>query len=186
MIHAVTSRSGEIVSLDEAKQQLRVWDPAEDNRVRSLLSAARSYCERWGEITLTQTATRTVKCEAWPSGGWVLKNPPVTAVTSITYIDADGDSQTLAASNYRTHLTEAGFGLIEWDDDAVLPTLASRDDAITVTYTTGWGENAPEDAKAAILLTLQSIDAQGDTRDLAYAENAAKGLLSGLAAWTYA
>jgi hypothetical protein len=67
-----------------------------------------------------------------------------------------------------------------------LPTLDTRADAVTVTYTTGWGSDAPGDAKAAILLTLQSIDAQGDTRDLAYAENAAKSLLSGLAAWTYA
>lgn len=188
MIETVTSQTGEIVTLEEAKRQLGVWDSADDARVDLMLKAARAYCEGWGEITLRQSATRAVKCSDWPVGGWVLKHPPVTAVSSVTYYDANGTSQTFSSSNYRTHLTAAGFGRVEYVDGVALPSLADRSDAITLTYVTGWGtqDAAPEDAKAAILLTLTSLFGEDDTRNLAYAETAAKQLLSGISAWTYA
>lgn len=191
MIETVESSSGEIVTLEEAKAHLGVWDSALDTRVKSDLAAARAYCEGWGEITLRLSTARTVKCDSWPSGGWVLKHPPVTGVTSIQYYDADNTQQTLSTSLYRTHLTEAGYGVVSWADEVGtfdLPDLSPREDAVTVSYGTGWvtADAAPDDLKAAIRLTLRSIYGEDDTRQLGYAKDAALALLTGRAAWTYA
>ena len=191
MIETVANASGEIVSLGEAKRKLGVWDDSDDAYVETHLKAARAYCEEWMETTLRLSATRTVQSDCWPLGGWVLKHPPVTAVTGITYYDSNNQSQTLSTSLYRTHLTMAGFAVVEWADEAsgfVRPALTERDDAVTVTYTAGWGtaDNAPADLKAAVLLTLEHLFGEGETKDLGYARAAAMRLLAGRAAPTYA
>lgn len=188
-IETVSSESGEIVDLAEAKEHLGVWDDDQDSKVNLMLTAARDYCERWGEITLRQSATRTHATRDWPSCGWVLRRPPVTAVSSITYYDADNASQTLASSNYRVSITAEGFAHIEYAASATLPTLYDRQDAVTVNYTTGWGVDSsawPPSGKAAILLTLTYLYGEDDTRQLDSAEKAAKSLLAGIAAPTYA
>ena len=188
MIETITAQSGEIVSLEEAKRELGVWDSADDGRVRLLLEAARGYCEEWGEITLRLAATRTIACETWPASGWLLRRPPVLAVTAITYYDTSDQQQTLASSAYRTHGTAAGLMLVEIKSDAQRPGLTDRADAVTVTYTTGWGtaDAAPADLKAAILLTMKHLFGEDDTKDLGYARAAAQRLLTGRAASTYA
>lgn len=191
MIETVASQTGEIVSLEEAKRELGVWDSADDARVRSRMEAARAYCEEWGEITLRLSATRTLECESWPAAGFVLRKPPVIGVTSVSYYDTNGTSQTLNASNYRVHTTAAGYAVVEWARDQSgfeLPATASRQDAVTVTYTAGWqtAAAAPHDLKAAILLTLRHLDMEGQTKDLGYARNAAMRLLAGRAAPSYA
>lgn len=188
MIETVESQSGEIVSLNEVKRELGIWDSADDARARSRMEAARAYCEGWGEITLRLETVRTVRCESWPPGGFVLKHPPVTAVGSITYYDAEGVSQTLDTGSYRSHITAAGFGVVEWVNGFARPALQDRRDAVTVTYTTGWStqEAAPEDLKAAILLTAKHLEGEDDTKSLYYAKRAAMQLLTGRSAWTYA
>lgn len=193
MIETIANATGEIVSLDEAKQQLRVWDSAEDARVRLMLEAARAYCEEWSESTLRLSATRTASNEGWPAGGWGLRHPPVSAVNSITYYDQTNTLRTLSSSNYRVTLTAAGCALVAWADNAsgfTLPGIADRPDAVTVTYTTGWGtaEAAPADAKAAVLLVLQWIDGQADHKSVLPTQviNAAQQILAGRSAWNYA
>lgn len=188
VIETVSDGSGEIVSLAEAKEHLGVWDDQEDSRVDLLLQAARAYCEEWAEVTLRLSATRTYSTRNWPLGGWVLRRPPVTAVTSVQYYDAGDSLQTLTEGNYRTSLTAAGFGIVEYATGAVLPAACDRQDAVTITYTTGYGSapDAPANAKAAILLVAQHLYGEDDTRQIAYAKQAAMSLLAGIAAPTYA
>lgn len=189
MIETVASATGEIVSLDEAKRQLGVWDSADDSRVRLFLEAARNYCERWSETTLRLSATRTTACDRFPAGGWRLGYPPVTGVTSVTYYDSDNASQTWASSNYRVNITQHGVAEVEIDSQATYPVVYDRQDAVTVTYTTGWAtaEAAPGDAKAAILLVLSHLYDAGDVKPATaeQSKKAALNLLTGFADPSY-
>lgn len=187
-LETVSSQSGEIVSLDEAKEQLGVWDESQDSYVTRLIQQARDFCERWAERTLSLTATRTYATRNWPSDGWVLRHPPVLAVSSIVYRDTDNTEQTLATSNYQVNLTEDGFAYVEYTADATLPDLYDRQDAVTVTYTTGYASSAvaPATAKAAMILVMQALD---ETEKPAVADNMmarAKNMLSTVSAPTYA
>lgn len=189
MIDAVTSATGEIVSLEEARNHLRIWDTAEDGRVVALLEAARGYCEEWAELSLRQTMTRTLKASAWPREGWRLRFPPVIAVSSVTYQDATDTTQTLPAGQYRVLPTREGYAAIEWTDAATFPALADRGDAVTVTYTTGWqsAAAAPAALKQAILLTLTHLETAGDpeAKPADAAKDAAMRLMIPFAAWSY-
>lgn len=190
MIETVASSTGEIVSLEEVKLQLGVWDSAFDSRVRTTLEAARSYCERWSESTLRLTTVRTTEFARWPATGCVLRWPPVVSIASIEYFDQDGNEQTLSTDLYKVHITGTGRAIIEWSRvaGATLPDVQDTDDAIKVTYTTGWQSegNAPGDAKAAILLTARHLYGEDEPRDLRYAKEAAMNLLTTQANPSYA
>lgn len=187
-IETISSESGEIVTLDEFKRELGIWDSAEDTRATLLLESARDFCERWGERTLRLSATRTFATNDWPCGGWTLRHPPVTAVSSITYYDADDSLQTLATSNYQVNMSEGGFAYIEYTDTATLPTLHDRQDAVIVTYTTGYSSAsaAPAAAKYAIIQAGKSLISMGDVRQAERDERCAKTLLSTVSAPNYA
>src|SRR5690606_10651072 len=111
-IETVSSESGEIVTLDEAKLQLGIWDQDMDSYVASLIQQARDFCSRWSDRTLRLSVTRTYATRNWPRDGWVLKHPPVLAISSVTYYDAENVEQTLDAANYQLNLTAEGFGLV--------------------------------------------------------------------------
>lgn len=187
-VETVSSESGEIVTLDEAKLQLGIWDDGMDAYVTSLIQQARDFCSRWSERTLRLSATRTYATRNWPSDGWVLRHPPVLAVSSIAYYDTNNAQQTLASSNYHVNVTADGFGRIEWSADADRPSVYDRPDAVTVTYTTGYAsaEVAPATAKAAMILVMQALD---ETEKPAVSDNMmarAKNMLTTVSAPTYA
>ncbi len=191
MIEILVSTAGEIVSLDEAKRDLGVWDDSDDHRVSTNLAAARAYCERWSQTTLRLDAVRELKLSRWPVAGCVLRWPPVVSVDSITYRDTEDIEQTLSPAAYRVHVTAQGRGLIEWARDTAgfsLPDLRLREDAITIRYRTGWqtAGDAPADAKSAIMLIARTIYGEDEPRDLRYAKEAAMHLLSTHAQPTYA
>ena len=187
-LETVSSQSGEILSLADFKRELGIWDGADDQRARLLLESARDYCERWSERTLRLSATRTYATCEWPSDGWVLRHPPVLSLTSITYYDSDNASQTLSSSYYSTTITAEGFAHVEFTPSAVLPSLYDRQDAVAVTYATGYSsaDAAPAAAKYAIVLAAKAALDVSDVRASERMEHAAKNMLSTVSAPTYA
>lgn len=142
-VQTVTSvPSDELLSVEEAKRHLRVFDGTLDDEVASLIRAARDYCERYANRTLRATVTRTFTNSEWWCGGLHLPFPPLLSVTSVTYYDSANASQTLAAGNYYVALPTDDGGRVEWTSAAVIPSLYSRPDALTVTYTTGYASLA--------------------------------------------
>lgn len=84
------------LSLDDAKQQLRVDGADDDALIESLIDAAIDQAERFTGLTLT--AREVV--EALPGFGARLSTWPVRDVTSITYRDGSGVEQQLAEGSW--------------------------------------------------------------------------------------
>jgi uncharacterized phiE125 gp8 family phage protein len=83
-----------------------------------------------------------------------LRKPPIIAVTSVTYLDTDGDSQTLATTEYETDLTSEP-GLIVQAENTYWPGTECIPNAVTVTFTAGY-QVIPEAAFTAICLNVQA------------------------------
>lgn len=88
----------EPISLDDAKEHLRVTFNAEDALISSLVGAARDLCEReTGRALMPQTWELSLDrfCDFMKLG-----RAPVISIESIKYTDVDGDDQTLPDTDY--------------------------------------------------------------------------------------
>lgn len=153
-ISVVTGPTTEPLTLAEAKLHLRVDYTDDDALITSLIAAARQQCELEARRSFV-TQTFKLEMASWPMGALRLPRPPLVAVTAITYIDAAGVTQTVAAANYRVYAGEAALLLLDtngsWPSEQLAP-----GPAITITYTAGYGAAAsvPDRYKAAIKLLI--------------------------------
>ena len=156
-LYLVTAPSTEPITVDEAKAQYRFEVADEDDFVRGLIHAAVDYTETFiHRKLLTQTWAEK---GAFPWGAIVLPFPPVTAVTSITYLDTAGDTQTWDAADYRTGFPtgpHAGPAWVEPGYGLSYPATYGVRDAVTVTFECGYGEatDVPSSIKAALKLLV--------------------------------
>lgn len=143
-----------VVTLDEAKLHLRVEHDAENTLIERIVAAA---TERAEEIQSRAFVKRTYRLTVprFPRGRIIhLPRPPLQSVTSITYVDTDGATQTLAAESYRLD-TDAVPGRVILARDGEWPATADEPDAVQVTYVAGYGDDGsavPEEQRAAVLL----------------------------------
>jgi uncharacterized phiE125 gp8 family phage protein len=141
------------VTLDEAKAHLRVVTDDEDQYINALCLAATDWAEKFQNRTFVSRA-RTMVLDKFAT---VIRppHPPLVSVTSIVYVDADGDDQTLSSANYRVD-TDSEPGRITVAYGVSWPTIRSVTSAITITYQAGYGKAAavPDDVKHAIKLMI--------------------------------
>lgn len=168
-ITVVTPPVSDPISLDEAKDHLRVTSDIEDARIAGCMFAARVNAER---VTRRTFRTQTIACTfdapygAWPShceqreGSLYpyrtqrieLPVTPVQSVQSISYVDNNGAVQTLATSQWVAVLDRT-VAYIEPAYGLVWPSLRSQSAAITVTVVAGWPDDQfPDDLRQALLL----------------------------------
>ena len=78
-----TAPAVEPLTLDQAKEHLRVTDGADDAKISRLISAARRHVEGFlGRRLINQTWD--LNCFDWPAGDvFHLPYPPLSSVTSI-------------------------------------------------------------------------------------------------------
>lgn len=179
--------AGELLTVEGAKQHLRILTGDHDTEITSLIRDARDYCERWTQRTLRAAVTRTKTFTEWWKLDDKLPFPPLLASPApvITYYDADDDSQTLNATNYHVELSTDGGGRIVWSDSVSLPSIFNRPDAITVTYRTGYADLAsvPPAAVRGMKLILTALWGAGTENEIETAWKRAKDCL-GLVDWT--
>lgn len=147
-----TAPTVEPVSLDDLKGWLGYTAADDDNLLLQLIRSAREYIERvmWRQFI---TATYTWKLDRFACVLYVPR-PPLIAVTSITYLDDTGTSQTLATTEYQ--VIAGDDGRIVEAYDKVWPTTRCQPDAVTIVYTAGYGTSqydVPEPVRQAILMT---------------------------------
>lgn len=139
------------VTLAEAKLRLRIDSSADDTDLQMMIEAATGLAQ---SITRRSIATNTwqLKLDAFPAEIRLL-HPPIVAVQSITYVDPDGATQTLAGSAYSVD-TASEPGWILPADGTEWPDTKDTANAVTVNYTAGYGLSCPSEIKQFILLQV--------------------------------
>lgn len=145
--------ASEPVTTAEAKAHLGVDLSDDDTLIADFVTAARNQagdlCSRaWVNETWTLTL------DEFPSSlcPIYLWRSPLVSVTSITYLDTNGDSQTWSNSLYRVD-TQSEPGRVTPIHGETYPSTYDTTGAVTVTFVCGYGAdatNVPEQAKLAI------------------------------------
>jgi len=150
-LRVATGPSVEPVTVADLRDWLHSDASETTDRLTAMIAAARELVEMRRHCCLiTQTWTLTMDC--FPDWEIELRRCPVAAVTSVAYLDNDGASQTLSSSLYRLS-TGSYPGILTPAYGQVWPTTRDVSDAVTVTFTAGYGGTAasvPEMAKTAI------------------------------------
>jgi uncharacterized phiE125 gp8 family phage protein len=137
------------ITLDQAKQHLRVLHDDEDEYIAGLIDAAADYLDGYsgvlGRALITQTWRQDFD-SFWYGCGYygavpsVLRLPlgPVQRVTSITYYDTANSLQTLLTSVYE--LLNDGLGpYVALVAGQSWPAVYSRAGAVSATWIAGYG-----------------------------------------------
>lgn len=138
----VAAPAREPLHLDEVKEWLAVTDTVEDALISGLIPPVREWAESaTGRALITQTWD--VKYDAFPC--WFdLPKPPCQSVTSISYIDSSGVTQTLSSALYTTDLPAGPFarqGRIVPVYGSTWPSTRDVPNAVTVRIVAGYGAN---------------------------------------------
>lgn len=143
--------AAEPVSTAEAKTHMRVETSDDDTYIGTLITAARRYCEAVQKRAFI-TQTWKLYLDRFPSVIRVPK-PPLQSVSSIAYLDTNGDSQTLSSSVYTVD-TDSEPGLIYEGYNQQWPATRDVEKAITVTFLAGYGD-ASTDVPAEVIHAIK-------------------------------
>lgn len=149
-----TPPDAEPVSLNEAKAHARVYTDLDDAELTAFIAASRQMTEKATRRQLV-TATWELVLGGFPPARFELPRPPFQAVSAITYYDLDNAEQTLSSDVYTT-VPGSVFGLVELKYGQSWPSTYDRPDAVTVTFTAGYGNAAavPPLLKQSILMRV--------------------------------
>lgn len=142
----VTPPAAQLVSLAEAKDAASVDQSVDDfnTLLGILIGAATKYLDGWSGVT-----GRTLITQTWAESfshfeyRMPLRIRPVQSITSVTYYDSENASQTVASGVYRLHEDATGAYLVQVEGQS-WPSAYSRDDAVTITYAAGFGDDAED------------------------------------------
>jgi uncharacterized phiE125 gp8 family phage protein len=167
-----TGPSAAVVATSTAKTWMRISHSDEDSLIASLITRATNYVENETRRQLIN-ATYTFSFDMFPHGD-VIYSPvsPLGSVTSITYLDADGASQTLASSVYGVDIIRDP-GRIYLKSGQEWPSTLDQDQAVTITAVAGYGASSsdvPEPLIQAVLMLAahfyehrEAVDPKGTT-----------------------
>ena len=146
----VTPPSEEPLTLAEAKQHCRIETAVteDDALVEAYIGAAVDQMQRELDYYLAEQTWK----QSFGSFDCVrIWQRPVAEVVSVEYLDADSQTQTLDDAEYRLEAHALGSKLVRAGSS--WPTVASRSDAVTVTYSLGVAVgDIPPALKAALML----------------------------------
>ncbi|WP_176083419.1 head-tail connector protein [Martelella sp. HB161492] len=149
MTYALTTPpASEPVSLDEAKNYLRIDHDDDDELITGLIVTARKHLEALTGLSLMTQSWRLYR-DSWPKSGMIsLAHGPVASVSSVTVYDAEGNANAVALDRARLDGTARPVRFY-------LPEIAAARasmNGIEVDFIAGYGAAAdvPEPAKAAI------------------------------------
>ena len=143
----------EPVTTAEAKLHLRVDHGDEDAYIDTLVATARQQIEAITRRALVNT-TFELKLDAFPTE---IRPPrsPLSSVSSITYVDTDGATQTLSVSVYSVD-TDTEPGRISLAFEQSWPDIREQNNAVVITFVAGYG-SAATDVPAALRETVKLL-----------------------------
>ena len=145
--------SFEPISLAEARDQARVDVDVDDAIISSYITAARVHATDINGRGMAK-ATYTLTAPRFPSW-FVLPRPPLVSVTSIKYLDENGDQQTFSSDNYTVD-TASEPGRVFLIPTADWPAHQDVFNAVEVIYISGFTSAAvvPETYKQAMRMLI--------------------------------
>lgn len=118
------------------------------------MPAARELCEDFTGLVLAPKTLRK-SLDGFPDGAIELKTHPVTSISSITYVDADGAEQTLDAYDYTLRYVNGVWWVVP---ESSWPTTGEYANAVRVTFEAGYtSDDIPPIFKQAILLSAADM-----------------------------
>lgn len=150
----ITPPAAEPVSVVLAKANCRVTHTHEDALFALWIEAARRHAEAvLGRAIITQTIA--AKFDTWDT---ILRlpRPRLQLVDSVTYLDPDGVEQTASADLYDVDI-DSEPGRVLLTPGEAWPDILAAPQAVTVTYTAGYGDSGddvPGNIREAILMAV--------------------------------
>ena len=146
------------ISLSEAKQHLRVLHDDDDEYIGLLIDAATKHIEGregiLGRALVSQSwehrIDRFPECDRFE-----LPFPPLQSVSSITYVDTDGNIQTLSGDVYSVE-TATLTGMVCLKFEQSWPGVRQEPFAVRIAFVAGYGAAAavPETLKSGMKLLI--------------------------------
>ncbi len=164
----VTGPTLEPVSLSEMKARARVTDAASDGILAGYLLEARQWVETVGGLALMQQTIDAYYDEF--DCDLELPKSPAQSITSVTYVDTAGVSQTLSTSYYvfnqRDRIPRVDLAVgYSW------PITQDQANAVTVRFVAGYGTTqslVPEPVRGAVMLYARwLLDGKSEDYDAA-------------------
>lgn len=160
ILDLVTGPTVEPITVAEAKLHRRIDGSAEDTLIADLITAAREVFEQETGRQVN-TATWKLHLSGFPAAGVpiVIPKAPLLAVSSITYVDTGGATQTWAAGQYTVTAPAGPYarpGTVAPAPAIVYPSTHKDGGSVTVTFTAGYGA-AADDVPAAVRAAIYSI-----------------------------
>lgn len=182
----VTAPAQEPIDLEYVREAvLRVVNGNVDNEYigRQIVAARQVFEAETGRAAMEQTWQLILS--GFPSGAIELPRPPLIAVTSVEYLDADDDAQTLSGSPAEYRVLPSGqftAGKLLPLAGASWPSTSGEADAVTITYTAGYvtAEEMPELYKAGMGLLVEELY---KNRGLSMASGRSKSMLDTSRFW---
>jgi uncharacterized phiE125 gp8 family phage protein len=147
--------SGLPLTLDELARAMKLGTLTEDDEAELtdwLLSAVEDV-ENDSQRALMQQ-TWQLKMDEFPDV-IELRRPPILTVATVSYIDTEGDSQTITSTDYDTDLVGEP-GRIFPAEGYCWPSVDCIPNAVTVTFTAGYQTAIPRCAWTAIVLNVKA------------------------------
>lgn len=149
LLNRTVAPTDEIVSLDDAKDHLRVDADTDAYYIEMLIKAATSAIEEMtGRAVMPQTWAMSID---GASGQVFLPKSPVQSVSSIKYFDRDGAAQTATVSDFHLFKDEDKAWL-EPKTGFSWPATISRADALTIAFVAGYSTVPPALKGAALMM----------------------------------
>ena len=161
-IKVITPATAEPLSLTEVKEFLRVDSSDEDATLNIMISAAREMCETYTRQILMTTTIDEVG-DAFPSVNYnsiteyiSLSRSPIQSITSVSYLDDAGATQTVSSSDYTSDLISQPSRL---DPVTSWPTASVEVNAVTIRYVVGYtsASDVPAPIRQGIMLAIASM-----------------------------
>ncbi len=150
------------VTLSQAKKQLEIDDATtdDDDYIDTLISVATKTAESFmSRRLITQTVDLNADC--FPCGWiWELPVSPLQSITSITYLDIAGNSQTLAATVYGVDIKSFIPRIYVKQAQIIPATQVQTLNAVTVRAVVGYGADntfIPSDIAHAIKMAIHEL-----------------------------
>jgi len=161
----VTPPAVEPVVYSDMQDWVRLDQTEDQQLVTALAAAGRQYVETAAKLTLIQTTYQVSFDNFDYCRGMKLPRRPVTAVSSVTYIDQSGNTQTLDPSQYYVDTKSVWTRIIPASNQVWPQTQPGRSSAVTVTFTAGTSTTAAGVSELAKLAIKEWAAAQYENRE---------------------